>query len=158
MASYNFFDQTMVKPLDNLQTIGVNNINYISSNLAAGDTVGDDADEIIGLFQNYSRDVGAINLHPNYTCSFCQGVAADSNKTVNELEANVEPGIESMESTTETLMTQLVGANSTIIAVVNLAKQSSTSVFKFIAGPWKTITHQAITSSQPLKDQVVTMG
>ena len=158
MASYNFFDQTMVKPLDNLKSVGINNINYISSNLGAADTVGDDSDEIIALFQNYSSDVGAINVHPNYTCSFCQSVAADSNKTVDELEANVEPGIESMKSTTETLNTQLVAANSTIIAVVNLAKQSSTSVFKFISGPWKTMTHQAITSSQPLKDQVVTMG
>ena len=158
MASYNFFDQTMVKPLDNLQSVGVNNINYISSNLGPAETVRADSDEIIGLFKNYSRDVGAINLHPNYTCSFCQGVAADSNKTVNELETNVEPGIKSMESNTKTLNTQLVGANSTIITVVSLAKASTSAVFKFIAGPWKTATHQAITSSQPLKDQVVTMG
>ena len=99
MASYNFFDQTMVKPLDNLKSVGINNINYISSNLGPADTVGDDSDEIIALFQNYSSDVGAINVHPNYTCSFCQSVAADSNQTVKELEANVEPGINSMEVT-----------------------------------------------------------
>ena len=99
MASYNFFDQTMVGPLDNLKNVGINNINYISSNLGAADTVGDDSDEIIALFQNYSSDVGAINVHPNYTCSFCQGVAADSNQTVKELETSVEPGINSWKVT-----------------------------------------------------------
>ena len=67
--------------------------------------------------------------------------------------------INSMESNTKTLNTQLVGANSTIITVVRSSKKSlHRSVFKFIAGPWKVATHQAITSSQPLKDQVVTMG
>ena len=63
VASYNFFDQTMVKPLDNLKSVFINNINYISSNLGPADTVRGDSDEIIGLFKNYSRDVGAINVH-----------------------------------------------------------------------------------------------
>ena len=131
MASYNFFDQTMVKP-DNLQSVGVNNINYISSNLGAAETVGDDSDEIIGLFQNYSSDVGAINVHPNYTCSFCQSVAADSNQTVNELETNVEPGIKSMESNTKILNTQLGELHNH-----NCCESSKVFIgsLKFIAGP-----------------------
>ena len=120
IASLLFFN-TMLQPLNNLKTTGVTNINYIDSNLGPADVVGNDADEVIGLFQNYSSDVGNINVHPNYTCAFCQGVASDSNQTVKEMKANVKPGVAEMEGTATTLNVQLVGANLTIIGVVNAA-------------------------------------
>jgi len=157
IASLLFFN-TMLQPLNNLKTTGVTNINYIDSNLGPADVVGNDADEVIGLFQNYSSDVGNINVHPNYTCAFCQGVASDSNQTVKEMKANVKPGVAEMEGTATTLNVQLVGANLTIIGVVNAAAQSTTFLFDFIKGPWKEMIKGTMTNADPIRGQIITMG
>ena len=55
----------MLKPLDRLQTVGIKNINYIDANLGPADVVGNDTNHVIKLFQDYSTNVGAVNVHPN---------------------------------------------------------------------------------------------
>ena len=148
----------MLKPLDNLQRVGVTNINYIDANLGPADVVGEKADHVIKLFQNYSTNVGAVNVHPNYTCDFCQSVAADSNQTVKELKLNVKPGVVAMEETSTVLNLQLVAANATIVSVVASSKQSTAFLFDFIKGPWKTMVQGTMETADPLRGQIITMG
>ncbi len=148
----------MLKPLDRLQTVGIKNINYIDGNLGPADVVGNNTNHVIKLFQDYSTNVGAVNVHPNYTCGFCQGVAADANQTGKELNDQVKPGVTAMEDTATVLNAQLVAANTTIVSVVASSKQSTTFLFDFIKGPWKTMVQGTMETAGPLRGQIITMG
>ena len=82
----------MVGPLDNLKNVGINNINYISSNLGGRycwRRFGRNNCIVSKLFERCGCNQCSSKLY----VFFRQSVAADGVQTVKELETSVEPGL-----------------------------------------------------------------